>query len=158
MKAIRRTVVFLGVALATLVLVTGCGPGKPATVPVSGTVTLDGSPLEGAAVTFTPAAGGRLATGTTDASGKFTLMTFVAGDGAIAGSHKVGVSKMEAGATPQADPNSPPGTMLSGPPGAGGSQPPKSLIPKKYSNPEKSGITVEVKSGMEPVTIELSSK
>jgi len=154
-KAIRRTVVFLGVALATLVLVTGCGPGKPATVPVSGTVTLDGSPLEGASVTFTPAAGGRLATGTTDASGKFTLMTFAAGDGAIVGSHKVGVSKMEAAAGQQGDPSN---QMLSGPPGAGGSQPPKSLIPKKYSNPEKSGITVEVKSGMEPVTIELSSK
>lgn len=148
----------LSLALMCLVLLSGCGSGKPATVPVTGTVTLDGNPLEGASVTFTPAEGGRLATGKTDASGNFTLMTFEAGDGALAGPNKVGVSKMEVSGDVQGDPTADPGDMLSGPPGAGGNQPPKSLIPKKYANPETSGITVDVQSGMDPVTIELSSK
>jgi hypothetical protein len=38
----------------SLLVAAGCGSGGPSLVPVSGTVTLDGKPLEGATITFIP--------------------------------------------------------------------------------------------------------
>jgi hypothetical protein len=152
----------LAVVLAGLLMAAaGCGSGQ-GTVPVDGIVTLDGQPLEGAAVSFAPAKG-RPATAQTDAAGKFKLTTFAAGDGAMPGPYKVGVSKMEAPAAPSGNvqSTSPDGkTQLSGPSSLRGGAPPqpKSLLPAKYLNPNTSGITVEVKAGMEPVKLDLSSK
>jgi hypothetical protein len=64
-------------SLPMLALILGCGPSeKPAPtglVPFSGTVTMDGKPIGGAAVTLipaTPGAGLLDASGTTDDSGK----------------------------------------------------------------------------------------
>jgi hypothetical protein len=151
----------------TLLVLSGCGGGG--LVPVTGTVTLDGKPLDGAAVSFVPVvddtkpkSGQTPATGQTDATGKFVLGS-VAGVGAVAGKYNVGVSKAPPGAPGtkgEAPKGAPPGTMLSGPPmqtSPGTPGPPKNLVPEKYINPDKSGITVEVKSGMEPVKIELTS-
>jgi hypothetical protein len=52
-------------------------PGPPRTVPVSGTITLDGAPLFGVVVFFHPVdhAVGRMAEGCTGRLGKFTLRT-----------------------------------------------------------------------------------
>ena len=89
----------------------GCGedPGvtdRPATVPVSGVVTLGGNPVEGATVTFhagVPAPGqtaqGNSAVGQTDAEGRFQLKTFEANDGAVPGEYVVTISKYEAAAS-----------------------------------------------------------
>ncbi|MHB0957176.1 MAG: carboxypeptidase-like regulatory domain-containing protein [Pirellulaceae bacterium] len=151
-----------------LIALSGCGGSGQ--VPVTGTVTLDGAPLEGAAVFFVPVVDDTQpqskqtrANGQTDASGNFTLGT-VAGPGAVPGSYKVGVSKLpgsSAEATKGEEPKgAPPGTMLSGPPAPGGQKTaaaPKDLVPAKYVNPDTSEITVEVKSGMEPVTIAITS-
>lgn len=66
-----------GLAAAALLAATGCG-GPAADysalglVNVSGTVTLDGSPLEGATVVF-EAADGQFSSGVTDAGGRYTL-------------------------------------------------------------------------------------
>ena len=141
----------------------GCGPDRPATIAVSGTVTLDGSPVEGAVVGFTPAEGGRPATGTTDASGKFTLTTFEKGNGALPGRHTVTISKTKTTGA-QGDPmagqggeqGAPAGPTLSGPMRPG-QQTVEWLIPQKYSNPKTSGLSCEVKSGMEPPTFSLTS-
>jgi hypothetical protein len=58
----------------TIVLVAGCGTGditdSYTLVTVTGTVTLDGKPLEGAQVTFTPAQGTKPDTPGTDRTGK----------------------------------------------------------------------------------------
>jgi len=141
--------------LAVLILVVGtigCGQGRPKTVPVSGTVTLDGQPVDGASVTFYPASGGRPAMGTTDAQGNFTLTTFEKGDGAIPGTYNVTVTKVAAGeASP--DEQSDTGEALMGAEDTEG----KSLLPVKYSSVKTSGLTVEVKAGMEPVTLALQS-
>lgn len=140
-----------------LLVAGGCGSGNT-TIPVEGVVTLDGQPLEGAAVNFVPDPKGRPAHGETDAAGKFQLSTFAPGDGAIPGVHKVGVSKIEKpvgapGLTPDGKP------QLSGPPTGLGPPPmPKALVPAKYLNPSTSGITVTVEKGMEAVKIELTSK
>jgi hypothetical protein len=153
--------------LLMIALVAGCGgPKRPQTVAVSGTVTLDGKPVEGATVGFIPEGGGRPATGTTDASGAFTLTTFEPGDGAVVGKHSVTVSKVR-GSGQQGDqastasgpgPGPGPGAMpLSGMPEAGGVKL-EWIVPKKYSEPANSGLKVEVRSGLEPVKLDLSSK
>lgn len=159
MEYTRRYCVYVALLAAlTLPVAAGCGSGNPSTVPVKGTVTLNGNPVDGASVTFVPEAGGRPATGTTDASGQFTLTTFETGDGAPEGKYKVGVNKTSAAVNVEAGAGgaAPPGVQLSGPPGSGGPPPrPKSELPEKYGNAEKSGLTVEVKSGMEPVKLDL---
>ena len=57
-------------------------------IPVTGTVTLDGKPVDDVAVLFAPAAKGPAASGTTDAGGKFQLMT-VNDPGAVPGEYNV---------------------------------------------------------------------
>ncbi len=80
----------------------GCGSsydvGK-----VSGTVTLDGEPLAGAVVTFSPTKGGAPSFGRTDASGKYTLQYTRDTAGAEIGEHSVSVSTHTSG-DPDADP------------------------------------------------------
>jgi hypothetical protein len=161
MTSFKRGVFCLVPLAACLAL--GCGTKGPVMVPVSGTVTLDGQALEGASVNFVPVAGGRQATGQTDKSGKFALTSIKPSDGAPVGKYKVGVSKLAQTADRMADPSksaggaAPPGTQLSGPPIKGPAAKPQSLVPAKYVNPDTSGFTVEVKSGMEPVKLELKS-
>jgi hypothetical protein len=155
--------------LAALCLagLTGCGEGT-GTVPVTGTVTLDGQPLSGAAVVFAPPrdSPGTPARGTTDASGNFALTTFAPKDGAIPATYDVGVSKTEgvedAPVLPEDEAER--DAMLTG---AGMTaeemmsmerRKPKSLIPDKYANPKRSGISIEVTKGMDPVSIELVSE
>jgi hypothetical protein len=133
-------------AFAAMLLV-GCskkGPVRPATYPVTGTVTFKGAPLEGAQVVFVPKTqGGQGATGLTDQSGKYSLGTFQAKDGAQEGEYLVKVIKTDAKLPPPA------GNPVNlsheeeqkiyneAPPAA----PPKSLIPKKYDNEGTSGLT-----------------
>ena len=72
----------------------GCD-GKRTPVPVSGTVTLDGRPVEGATVTFHLLGDdkdGRLASGQTDKTGTFRLRTGEE-DGAQPGEYKVVIVK-----------------------------------------------------------------
>jgi hypothetical protein len=63
--------------LAGCLLASGCGGGAadaPTLAPADGTVTYKGSAVADASVTFQPEKG-PIATGTTDAEGKFTLFT-----------------------------------------------------------------------------------
>jgi hypothetical protein len=85
---------------AALLAGTGCG-SKP--VGIKGKITLDGAPLPGASVEFVPEAGGRSAEGMTDKDGKFTLTTYLTGDGALRGEYRVVINKTPQGALPQPD-------------------------------------------------------
>lgn len=79
---------FLALA-ATLIFVSGCGgDDTPPLGEVSGTITLDGQPLEGVIVVFKPESG-RAATGTTDASGQYTLEFSYQVPGCKVGNNKV---------------------------------------------------------------------
>jgi hypothetical protein len=78
--------------LPLLLLASGCGKGL---VRVSGTVTLDDKPLEGAMVSFQPEDGGTPATGFTGSDGTFRLTTYSTGDGARPGEYKVTITKKE---------------------------------------------------------------
>lgn len=161
-----ETWVVFGVILAGLGGLEGCGSGRPETVPVSGVVTLDGKPIEGANVMLYPDTGelagagtqgkksdavGRPAVGATDKDGKFTLETFEPGDGALPGKYKVGVIKKEVTG------------FLADQDGLSGGIAPagvkeKWITPQKYADPNKSGLTAEVKSGMQPLELKLTSQ
>lgn len=87
------SLVLLGVTLGGC---SGGGGSVPTLAPVSGTVTLDGKPLAGAAVSFVPQAGteGAGAFGTTDAEGRFTLDHRSGRPGVEPGTYTVSFSKM----------------------------------------------------------------
>lgn len=103
----------------------------PQAIPVTGTVTYKGQAVEGAQVMFTPE-GGRAAEGTTDAAGKFTLTTFKPGDGALAGTHRVTITKIVT--EKSADPGNPYGTSTN-------------ALPAKYGNPGQSPLSETVAAG-----------
>ena len=90
-----RARLLLGFAL---VLGLGCGSGKFA--PVSGTVTMNGKPLAGALVIFSPIAkGGSIdagpgSSGKTNDKGEYTLTSDTGRTGAVVGKHRVSVSLM----------------------------------------------------------------
>jgi len=87
---------FLLVAL--VILLAGCGCADFKMVPVSGTITMDGEPLEGVEVVFAPMEiqdqieVGPISIGVTDSNGKFTLNTTTGIGGAVATNHRVSVS------------------------------------------------------------------
>lgn len=119
-NAVRRTMACLSMAclsLACLALIAlaGCGTGAPAgpeLIPVSGAVTLDGTPLAHALVTFIPdgATLGAGGSGMTDAEGKYRLVYGRGGQGVAAGQYRVTISKriMPDGSDVSADDDTPP--------------------------------------------------
>jgi hypothetical protein len=135
-------------------LLLGCSDGGPTnrrpTKKVTVKVTYKGSPLENANVTFINQDGEPApAYGKTDAQGVAKMKTYVEGDGAVPGMHKVLIDKSESvgGQTvdvdsPQYNPNAPPPTV-------------KYLIPQKFNNPGTSGLTAEVKDGPNEFTFDL---
>ena len=78
----------------------GCGAGNRSghsLVKVSGVVTLDGTPVSGALVVYSPVADGEpAARGTTDADGSYNLTTYTDNDGVPPGQYKILVSKKSA--------------------------------------------------------------
>lgn len=131
----------------------GCGSSYESaevlsTVPVSGVLTYQGQPLESYRVTFYPEQGERASSGLTDAEGKFTLGTNREGDGAPPGRYKVVVSF-----SPPASED----TTLDLPIEDPSKMPkPKVKVPEKYSNPEQSGLIMEVpKSGLRDLKLDL---
>ena len=124
----------------------GCSrAGLEGVVPVTGTVTYNGKPVEGAAVSFSPAGEGRSASALTTEDGKFSLTTLEAEDGAFPGSYKIGISKSEvvnpiSDAERQKQFHENMGRMPL--------EEHRSLLPEKFRNPNTSGLTAEVeKSG-----------
>jgi len=83
-----RSALFVAMSLGVFVL-TGCGGGVTS---VSGQVTLDGKPVEGATVTFITEDGKQSATGQTDAEGNFSLSDS-GKPGVRSGSYKVLVTR-----------------------------------------------------------------
>lgn len=135
----RIVFVFHVVICSTLVV--GCSgrakSNRPETVPVSGIVTHKGQPIEGATIMFFPKVPpGNGAGGLTDSSGEYRLTTFESADGAVPGSYLVTVMKTRVEANPKAkhDPNEPPEHHVN-------------LLPERYTNPQGSGFTAEIKKG-----------
>ncbi len=125
----------------------GCGGGTegPELGHVEGTVTLDGSPLEGVQVIFQPT-DGRPAFGTTDALGNFILAYTPTVPGCKVGTNRVLIGHGEGDA--QEDEIE--GDNLVQTPGK---QPP--VIPARYN--EQSGIEVDVQPGENSFRFDLTS-
>ncbi len=124
----------------------GCGGDTLETVTVSGTVTIDGTPLDNGVVRFVPTDTdkGRLATGAIKEGGKFELAT-AGSTGVLEGDYKVTVESMKITPdVPQKDREL----------GIGGKE---SAIPKKYNSAETSGLTEKV-DGAKTITLDLKSK
>ncbi|MFM7244818.1 MAG: hypothetical protein ACKO40_11710 [Planctomycetaceae bacterium] len=130
---------FLAILFVACVVSAGCNRG-PTLVPANGRVTFNGKPLETGAIMVQPVAG-PAAQAKIGPDGMFTLGTFKPGDGAIVGPATVRVFCRK-------DITSPGGEQAWGP----------SLIPDRYTRFDTSGLSVEIKAGMPPLEISLSSK
>lgn len=148
--------IFSCVVLWLVLTIAGCGgSGRPSLAKISGTVQLDGKPLEGAQVGLVLATDAkskyhRPSSAVTDAQGKFTPQTYGKDDGLPVGKYKVGVQKRELmGQLPKDFDVENPGKY---------NLKYKWITPMSAAQPESSGITVEVtSSGMKPAVIELKS-
>jgi hypothetical protein len=127
------------VAVALGLLVTGCSSNGS----VSGTATLDGTPLKRGTVTFHPVGGGPAAVGSI-VDGKFELA--IGNDRSVPpGDYVVTVEATEEISSAQAsDPKKAPA-------------PPKRLTPEKYASKDTTDLKVNVKAGSQKVPLELKS-
>lgn len=140
----------------------GCGRAGPPVQVVRGVVTLDGQPIEGVAVTFTPtvAGAGIQAFGTTQADGSYALSAFRnarPGSGTVIGEYLVTCTKIIGGDLPAEVPP-PPDDAPAAEHEAWRKEeakrqrakptPIQYLVPKAYSDPETSGLKVTVKKGL----------
>ncbi|MFH1922730.1 MAG: hypothetical protein ABIP48_22940 [Planctomycetota bacterium] len=145
---------------AGLVVVAGCaesGGTKVKTVDVSGTVYLDGEPVEGVTVNFEKTEN-HAGTGTTGPDGKYKLA-----GGAEPGENKVYFSKVEgSGFDPSTgmDPGQMAAAAGAPPEGQGpAGQPSGELLPQKYMDPATSGVTLPVpENGTDSADFKLTSQ
>jgi len=138
----------------------GCGGGveRPPTYPVSGTVMYNGSPVAGATVSFLCDGASRAATGVTNAEGEFVLSTYAANDGAVAGVHKITVTKADPDAPAPAFDESAAGDPLAmakvmEQEEAAADEEKKPLIPVKYADSNTSGLMETVSDADENVFV-----
>ncbi len=139
----------------------GCGPSSPAgarpTAPVAVTVTYNGEAVEGATVTLISQDGEPIAAyGRTDATGVAQMKTYVEGDGAVLGKHKVLISKMETigrGSTTEQPLEEYDPPELSRDAEAASVQ---YHVPPKYGSPATSDLTAEVTSGKNELRFDLT--
>ena len=120
--------------------VLGCG-NRNSFQQVTGVVTYQTAPVEGATVNFYNAETKTASYGRTDASGRFHLSTKATSDGAPPGSYVVTISKLQATggevkeiAPGVLDPNPTPGVTYH-------------AIPPMYANQATSGLTATVTAG-----------
>jgi len=136
-------------AFCALGLCIGCGSDGLGTAPVSGMVTLDGEPVEGAGVMFSPVKPGPIAMGTTDTEGRFVLATGRL-PGAMLGEHQITVSKsLLLNSTQQEQGKSLAGRQFTTL---------KPLLPKRYLRPETSGLQESVESEENQFELQLTTK
>lgn len=153
---IRLASICLG--FGALLLSAGCGPPDkgPKTVTALGVVTLDGEPVEGAAVVFIDDGGQYPARGTTDASGRFSLDAFEYKTGAVPGSYKAIVQRTVVSDQPPPKGDSEEAEHAGEVEGA--FQSVYNDLPKKYAMPNDELVFTIPETGVEDLKLELVSK
>lgn len=164
----RLNYCLLGLGLAGCALVvSGCAGGTTVdTQYVEGVVTLDGTPVPGATVMFTPVTEGQglPATGQTDASGVYELTAVAKGDaaakpggGTLPGEYYVGVIKSVSETSMSEEEAYEKGVEYKAP--APGEEPEVThVVPQKYNDPKTSGLKFTVETGKNNIPIELTSE
>lgn len=135
--------------LVLLVVLMGCSDGPrrdgPEMVKVTGTVTLDGEPVEGAHIRFSPEAGGPAAYAVSDRRGRYELRTFDPGDGAIPGKYGISATKEEVTEAGQEFESQ---AALEAYIKEHGERPPRrqttNVLPEKYAAKKTSGLIAEI--------------
>jgi len=120
---------WFGRSLVLCIVAAGCNRSGLNLAYVEGVVTYNGQPVEHAGVLFKPETG-PFAMGTTDADGKFTLIT-ANHPGALIGEHRVSISKT------QTTPTTIPGARFP-------RYDIKHFVPEKYASPATSELTATV--------------
>ena len=121
----------------------GCYQGNSlGTIPVTGKVTYNGQPVEGATISFMPDGQGRPATAISSSGGAYELSTLDS-KGAIPGPYTVVVRKTEISLASTAPVSMEDALKLNNKP----PPPPKELLPAKYADAAKSPLKFEVKKG-----------
>jgi len=140
-------------AILALSLATTVGCADPNLGQVSGVVTYNGEPVEGATVSFFPTSpDGVLAVGVTDADGRYVLQAPVqqrgALQGAFSGTYNVTIRKLEVTPNPN-DVLYQEGLITYDElqsRGGGGGGTSRDLLPVRYSNVQRSGLEAEVQA------------
>jgi hypothetical protein len=151
----KTTAMIAVLVAACMMTVVGCSNSKKQkTEGVLVTVTLDGTAVEGASVTFSPLESGKgtAAFGTTDKKGQARIQT-LGGNvdaGTTPGVYQICVSKTEMVPTGEKYRDSD-GTMKE-------NAEPKSLLPEIYSNNATTPFQETVVAGSNEFTLELKSK
>jgi len=134
--------------------ISGCFSKSPPLGLVEGTVTFDGKPLEEGTIVFS-VSGARDASGLIKNGEIQQVTSFKPGDGAPIGEAKIAVIavKLSAGdisqrLSSQNDANSPGTSSM-----MGNSE---FLIPTRYTNPEKSGLTATITKGKNDIHLALT--
>jgi hypothetical protein len=155
-RSVKPIAVSTLICLLSAAILAGCGGSdRPSLTKVSGTVTLDGQPLEGAMVSFQYVADEkskyqRPSSGVTDAQGKFTLGTYDKDDGLPVGKYKVAIQKRELVGQLPPDYNE----EMAG----SYNLTYKWITPRSYSSPETSGLEAEVtRSELKPAVFDLKT-
>ncbi len=148
--------------LLFLFTVVGCGGTKgPAVTVVSGTVMLDGEPLDGASVIFHPTSSSGLAgSGKTSSDGTFGLTTFRAtpGAGVVPGEYVVTISKEEWPQFEEPEDDDPDYERKMAQVERDMERAkPTYVTPQAYGDEETSGLTATVSTGENKIVFELSS-
>lgn len=151
----RLTLLIISTVLPVIV---GCsGDDVPETYPVTGVVTYQGKPVEGASVSLVAKdPNGRSAGATTDAEGKFSVSTYISStaspEGAISGEYVITVSKKPVEELPEEmDAQEQMAEFMKR--GA-----PKDLLPKIYQSPDTTTLKVTVvDASPEPLELNLDN-
>jgi hypothetical protein len=137
---LSRTIYFV-LLIPLIALILGC-TGEEAKLPVSGTVTLNGSPIADVNVMLIRDDGVNTMV-TTDASGRFSIGDETEAEGVPAGTYKVGVT-----ANTQVESSDIAGMIAS----------PQLPFASKFMSPDTSGLIVTVAEDMSPIAIALAEK
>jgi hypothetical protein len=159
----------------TLTLVIGCGYDNGLNLArVHGKVTYLGEPVKNGTVFFKPDEGkgtiGPSATGSIRDDGTYVASTDYAGDGAIVGTHMIGLTALESVTPGSEQDKEPSGSIQAKAKGANtrptrkkqgelftdsGGRKYRYVVPKKLSNPSESGISVKVERGSNSFNFEI---
>lgn len=124
---------FFAIMCVCMVALAGCSNDITS---VSGVVTMDGVPLEGAQLDFWPQGtkNDRPSTAVTDAEGRYTLSYMAGKEGAVIGQHKVSITTARDAEAPAV----------------------REVIPAKYN--KNTTLTADVTSGGSTINFDLKSK